>query len=76
MLFRSSTIAIAYSTSGWVADQNGAAPIAGSASALPSATQFYIGLGSNGVGKFNGYYKKLAYYPKRLANATLQALTA
>ena len=42
----------------------------------PVVDRFYIGAGYTGVNYINGTIKKLAYYPQRLTNAQLQALTS
>lgn len=42
---------------------------------IPTVTQMQIGVGRGGA-YLNGYIKSLAYYPRRLTNAELQAVTA
>jgi hypothetical protein len=56
---------------------NGASPSLGNSGSIPNAVnRLYIGDGSLGTGStLNGYIKKLAYYPIRVTNAQLQALT-
>jgi hypothetical protein len=39
-------------------------------------TEVYFGLRRNSTGYLNGHIKKLSYYPKRLSDSELQALTA
>jgi hypothetical protein len=41
---------------------------------VPNITQLVIGTGE-GINTINGHIKKIAYYPERLSNAELQALT-
>lgn len=45
--------------------------------AVPIVTQLLLGAGRNGASQpSNGWLRRIAYYPTRLPNATLQALTA
>ena len=43
---------------------------------VPSVNKLWVGANYDGATALNGHIKKLAYYPVRLANATLQSLTA
>ena len=43
---------------------------------MPNLTTFKIGSSYNSALKINGTIKKIVYYPKRISNAQLQALTA
>jgi hypothetical protein len=40
-----------------------------------TAVQALIGCNTFNTNRINGHIRKIAYYPKRLANAELQALT-
>ena len=70
--------AFAYQAGSQAASYNGAAPSTASAAVVLSDLNF-INIGSDpgftANRYFNGHIKKLAYYPKRLSNQTLQALT-
>lgn len=56
---------------------NGAAPSVDNSCEMPSVTNLRLGHTSGTPGSFlNGYFRKVRYYPKRLTNAELQALTA
>jgi hypothetical protein len=54
---------------------NGAAVVSGvtNGTLLRNSTSILIGDGNE---RLNGHIKKLSYYPKRLSNSELQALTA
>jgi hypothetical protein len=55
---------------------NGSAPNADtSTNALPAAAALGIGSTSAGLDHMNGTIRRIAYYPTRLSNAQLQALT-
>lgn len=56
---------------------NGAAPSVDNSCEMPSVTNLRLGHTAGTPGAFlNGYFRKVRYYPKRLSNAELQALTA
>jgi hypothetical protein len=42
---------------------------------VPPVSQMNIGANEVGIANLNGYIRKIAYYPQRLPNAQLQALT-
>lgn len=50
------------------------ATITTSVSSITSATRERMRFGDNGTAMLNGHIRKVAYYPKRLSNAQLQAL--
>jgi hypothetical protein len=66
--------ALAYSSSGFIAANNGTLATAGTGT-LPTVTQAEIGFGQI-ITRLNGHLSSITYYPQRLANAQLQALTA
>lgn len=67
-------IAMAYGPSiGY--SQNGATPVTNASAAAVGGTAFSIG-SIGGILPLNGHIRRLHYYPKRLTNAQLQALTA
>lgn len=55
--------------------QNGGAPVTNATPAVVSGTEFRIGNGPSGS-QLNGHIRSIRYFPKRLTNAQLQALTA
>lgn len=70
-------VAMAYSTSARAITTNGGTVATGAAPAagFTASTSLNIG-GTTGSGLVNGYIRSLRYYPVRLTNAQLQALTA
>jgi hypothetical protein len=68
--------AIAFNTSGSFSSVlNGGAVTSSSASDY-TGTSTLLNIGSNGVTYLNGHIRSIRYYPTRLTNAQLQALTA
>jgi hypothetical protein len=56
---------------------NGLTPIIDSSISVPTVNRMFIGANPNGNAAFlNGYIQRIAYYPTRLPNSTLQGLTA
>jgi hypothetical protein len=70
--------ALAYAANNSAAAVNGVGSGTDTSVTLPTGvTVARIGVGSGGVASFmNGWISRIAYYPTRLSNATLQALTA
>jgi hypothetical protein len=70
--------ALAYAANNSAAAVNGVASATDTTVTLPTGLNVArIGVGTNGVASFmNGWISRIAYYPSRLSNATLQALTA
>lgn len=70
--------ALAFKLDDFAISVNGNSPVTDTSGAMPvSVTK--LGIGSNSVGTttyLNGHIRRIAYYPTRLANATLQRLTA
>ena len=66
----------AYATSDYAAVLGGSAPATNTAALVNSATSLQIGRQSTGAGYLNGHIRSIRYYPSRLTNAQLQALTA
>jgi hypothetical protein len=66
--------ALAYRFNDFAASLNGQAVGTDTSVTIPVVSQFTIGRISGGA-TICGHIRKLAYYPKRLANAELQALT-
>ena len=68
---------LSYKTNSVYACRNGLSSSAEDISAeIPYVNKLLIGAGNGaGLGALNGHIKRLAYYPKRLTNGQLQALT-
>jgi hypothetical protein len=66
-------VALAYANNDVATTLNGAAVQSDTSASIPSTNQAVIGF--DGAARVTGWIRKLAYYPKRLANAELQALT-
>jgi hypothetical protein len=56
--------------------RNADSPSTDTSALLPVVNQAKIGADGDGSVVYNGYIRRIAYYPTRLANTTLQALTA
>lgn len=54
--------------------QNGLAAVIDNTATIPTASQMRIG--SDGTNYLNGHISRIAYFPKRLSNSELQALSA
>jgi len=72
--FQNGKIAGAYKVNDFAASVNGATPVTDSSGTVPVVTQMQIGIGP-ALANVNGTIRRLAYYPTRLANAQLVALT-
>jgi hypothetical protein len=66
-------VALAYANNDVATTLNGAAVQLDTSASIPSTNQAVIGF--DGAARVTGWIRKIAYYPKRLANAELQALT-
>jgi hypothetical protein len=66
--------AFAFRANDFVATVNGATPVADTSGTVPIVTQFNIGSLPLGT-QFNGRIRRIVFYPTRLSNAQLQALT-
>lgn len=70
-------IAGAYKVDDFAASGNGSTPSTDTTGTVPTVTQAQIGNGTgSGIVNLNGWIARLAYYPTRLPNATLVALTS
>lgn len=67
---------LTYAANNLAASSSGATAVTDSSAVMPLTRQINIGAEFNGTSVLNGRIKCLAYYPKRLTNAQLQALTA
>lgn len=66
--------AFAFRNNDFVATVNGATPVADTSGTVPVVSQFNIGSLPAGA-QFNGRIRRIVFYPTRLTNAQLQALT-
>ena len=69
-------IAAAVRLNDFAASLNGAAPATDISGTLPTVNRLGIGNNPTGTSALNGHIRSIRYYPTRLTNATLQALTA
>lgn len=67
--------AFAFKTNDFALCVGGAAAVTASAGTLPAVASLVLGDGSGSGAKLNGWLRDLRYYPRRLSNAELQALT-
>lgn len=69
--------AAAYKTNDFAVVTNGGAAATDVSGTVPSAVnRLFIGGSATGAGPINGHIRSIRYYSSRLANATLQSLTA
>jgi len=72
----SRVFALGYKTNDFAASGGGDTPNTDTSGNVPvNNAELWLGRYNNGSSVLNGTIKKLAFYPKRLPNATLQALT-
>jgi hypothetical protein len=67
-------LANAYALNNFASVSNGSAAQTDSSGTIPTVNRMTIGFDLNGV-YLNGYIQRISYYPVRLSNTTLQALT-
>jgi hypothetical protein len=70
------SIAGAYALNNFAKSVNGLAPDTDASGTVPVVNRMLIGSGTAGVNYLNGYMRSITFYPQRLANAQLQALTS
>ena len=70
-----SKIAASYKADDFARSVNGAVAATDSSGTVPAVNRMLIGAGQIGVGELNGHLRSFAYYPKRLSNTALPALT-
>ena len=66
--------ALAYAENDFAFTADGAAVVTDTSGSLPTVTRMLLGKHSNGYW-LNGHLHRIAYYPKRITNTQLQALT-
>jgi hypothetical protein len=69
------SIAGAYALDNFAKSINGLAPETDTSGTVPVVNRMLIGSGTAGVNYLNGYMRSITYYPQRLADAQLQALS-
>lgn len=67
--------AVSYKTNDCAQSINGAAVSTDTAATMPIVASFGVGCKINQISQLNGHIARIAYYPIRLANATLQAMS-
>ena len=67
-------VATAYRTDDFAASLNGGSPVTDTTMIVPTVSNFYIGSRAAGF-QLNGTIRRIAYWPTRLPDATLQSLT-
>jgi hypothetical protein len=70
-----SKVAISYKVNDFAQSTNGAAVGTDTSGGVPVVNRLSIGVTSTDTNRLNGYIKSLSYYPARLTNAQLQAIT-
>lgn len=68
-------VASAYATTNYGLSANATTVTTASSATVNTATALYIGSFNDGSNKLNGIVKTISYYPLRLTNAQLQAIT-
>ena len=66
----------AIQTNNFAASTNAASPLTDTSGLVAAATAMYIGTRAAFDNQLNGHIRKIAYYPIRVTNAQLQALTS
>ena len=70
-------IAAAYAANNFALSVNGGAVVTDTSGAIPTVDRLVLGgLEGNTANRLNGHLRQVAYYPRRLTNAELQALSA
>lgn len=69
-------LAAAYKANDFAVSQNGATVQTDTSGTVPTVTALYLGYQGGGGGVLNGHIQRFTYYPARLTNAQLQALTS
>ena len=68
--------AITYKVDDFVGIKSGGSLVTDTSGGVPAPNKMDIGTELSGLSSINGYIQRIAYYPTRLADAQLQALTA
>ena len=68
--------AFAWQTNNLAASQNGSAVQTDTSATIPSVSRLYLGTRTGTGLFFNGYLRRITYYPRRLSNAELVSITS
>jgi hypothetical protein len=68
--------AITYKVDDFVGIKSGGSLVTDTSGGVPAPNKMDIGTELSGLSSINGYIQRISYYPTRLADSTLQALTA
>lgn len=68
-------VAHAYASANYASVANGGTVYSQASGTVPTPIQMYVGASQTGTNQLTGHLRSLRYYPSRLPNATLQALT-
>ena len=66
----------AYQVNNFASSANGGTVATDTSGTVPTIDRLYFGATSTGSPTLNGHIRQIAYYPRRLANAELQGITA
>jgi hypothetical protein len=66
----------AYKANDFAGSVNGGAVATDTSGTVPTVSVLQLGSLGAGSSSINGYLRRITYYPRRLANAELQAITA
>ena len=69
-------LVVAYKVNDFAATVSGNSPVTDTSGIIPVVDRMYIGAGATGTGGLNSTIRKISFYPQRLSNAQLQALTS
>jgi hypothetical protein len=67
--------AFGYATNDIAFSTNSSAALTDTVATIPTVTTLYIGNANLGGNFYNGWIRRITYYPRRLSNAELQAIT-
>lgn len=70
------TVAASYKKDDFAISVNGAAVVTDTSGTVPLVDRMHLAAPESGVATGGAHFRRIAYYPKRLTNAELQALTA
>jgi len=69
--------ALGYAANDIAMSANGAAALTDTSATIPTVTRLWLGDDGSGSPRYlNGYLRRITYYPRRLSDAELQAITA
>jgi len=68
-------VAVAYKENDYAGSRNGGVVATDTTATVPSVAEFGIGQNSAGLSQLNGHLRRLTYYPQRLINAQIEALS-